>query len=549
MSSVDTPGRAQGVLRRIIVLVVLYALVVIAAIGLSGLVERVLAGGTEVIAEDSGTVLARSLAFALIAGPLAAVLWWWESRHLADPADPSERDSVMWGLYLVAMTLTALITATVGLGGAAAAGIDGRWDPAALATGIVWAAVWVLHLLLRRSDAFGPARLGSVIVGLSGLWGLAAGAAGAVTALARLIAEALDAAGSLLAASQHAAVPVLQGVVWAVLGAAVWWWHWRREGGRRAEGGFAAVLLVAIASLAAAAALFALGTVLHVVLQLVFRTAPAAEVLSPLDTALATALVAGMVWAYHAGLVQRATPLVRRAARLALSGIALVGAASGFGVIVNALLATSSATLVDGSPLTLLLGGLSALIIGAPVWWLAWRPAHAAATGTGEPDEERARRVYLVVVFGISAVAAIVALLTIGYRLFEIWLDPEVTRGLIDYLRAPLGVLVATALVFGYHFAVWRRIRPAATATDRLQIGRIVLIAGGGAADELARAVRAQTGVPVEVWPAADAAPHPQEEDAAALAHAIVDALGEVQAPRAVVLIEREGPRVIPIAR
>src|SRR5690606_37243502 len=149
-------------------------------------------------------------------------------------------------------TLTALITATVALGGAATAGIDGRWDPGALASGIVWVAVWVLHVLLRRSTLFAPGRLATVIVGLSAVWGLAVAASGAVTALGVLIGDALAASGPLLAGSQHPSVPILQGVVWAVIGTLIWWWHWHAERGRRAEGGFAAVLLVAVTSIAAA---------------------------------------------------------------------------------------------------------------------------------------------------------------------------------------------------------------------------------------------------------------------------------------------------------
>ena len=539
-------GHAQGVLRRIIVLVVLYALVVVAAIGLSGLVERVI-GGPALIAEGSGGDLARSLAFALIAGPLAAALWWWESRRLADPADPSERDSVAWALYLLAMTLTALITATTALGGAANAGLDGRWDPGALAVGIVWAVVWILHALLRRSTLFGPARLRTVIVGLSAVWGLAVGAAGAASALARLIEQALDAAGSLLAASPHAAAPILQGMVWAVIGAAVWWWHWYGEGGRRAGGGFAAVLLVAVTSAAAAAALVALGIVLHVVLRLLLQDGAGAEVLAPLDTALATALIAGIVWAHHAALVQHGTPGVRRAARLVLSGIALIGAASGFGVVVNALLASVTTPLTETDSLTLLLGGLSALVVGAPVWWLAWRPAHAEALADDAPAaDDRARRIYLVVVFGASAIAAIIALLTIAYRLFAFWIDPVVSQGLVDYLRAPLGVLVATALVFGYHFAVWRRTRPA-PAADRPGVGRIVLVAGDGA-EQLAAALRAQAGIAVEVWPTLTES-QPPVADASVLARSVADSLRDVRAPRVLVIAERDGPRIIPVAR
>ena len=97
--------------------------------------------------------------------------------------------------------------------------------------------------------------------------------------------------------------------------------------------------------------------------------------------------------------------------RLVVSAIALIGAASGFGVIVNSLLATVSPTLVDDDPRTLLLGGISALVVGGPAWWLAWRPGR-----TGEADAaDPARRVYLVAVFGASAIVGLVTLLIIGF--------------------------------------------------------------------------------------------------------------------------------------
>ncbi len=129
-----TFGRAQSVVRRIIVFVILFALVVIAANGLSGLIERVIGAGTVIAGNDTG--LAISLAFALIGGPLVAVLWWWERRRLI--ADPSERASLVWALYVTAMSFTALIVATTALGSAATAGVDGEWSPGELSTGIVW---------------------------------------------------------------------------------------------------------------------------------------------------------------------------------------------------------------------------------------------------------------------------------------------------------------------------------------------------------------------------------------------------------------------------
>ncbi len=69
------------------------------------------------------------------------------------------------------------------------------------------------------------------------------------------------------------------------MGALIWWWHWFRERAKDAPGAFAGVLLVIVVGAAAATTLFAIGSVLFVVLRLLFDTDPAAEVLSSLDVA------------------------------------------------------------------------------------------------------------------------------------------------------------------------------------------------------------------------------------------------------------------------
>ena len=51
---------------------------------------------------------------------------------------------------------------------------------------------------------------------------------------------------------------------------------------------------------------------------------------------------------------------------------------------------------------------------------------------------------------------ALVTLLVIGFRLFEFMLGDAGGAGLLERVRAPLGLLVATGLVAGYHFALWR---------------------------------------------------------------------------------------------
>lgn len=531
------PGRAQGVVRRIIVFVILFTLVVVAAIGVTGLLERIIGAGSVIVAGESG--LALSLAFALIAGPLAGLVWWWERRKLAEPG---ERASLVWALYLTAMSLTALITATVALGSAAAAGIDGVWRAGDAAAAVVWSAVWAWHRHMRRSTATGPTRLVHVPDALAAVYGLVVAVVGAIGAVATLISEALAGFVPVLATSSWWLVSVLQSLVWAAIGALVWWWHWERERAKAPSGTFATVVLVIVVGASAATTLVAAGAVLFVALRLVLDTDPVAEVVSALETAIPAALIGGIVWAYHARVLSVRSAEARRAGRLVLSAIALIGWASGFGVVVNALLATFGGTLVDDDPRTLLLGGISALVVGVPVWWLAWRPERPA---TAEEAAEPARRVYLVAVFGASAIVAIVTLLTIGYRVFAYALDPGALGGLVELIRAPLGLLSATAVVFAYHFAIWRRdVAASRSVVRRPRVGRVILVAGGDH-DAVVERLRAETGAPVTVWRAADASARIAEGDLPA----VIAALEGLAAPRVLVVADSAGgARVVPLA-
>jgi hypothetical protein len=301
---------------------------------------------------------------------------------------------------------------------------------------------------------------------------------------------------------------------------------------------------VIVVGATAATTLFGVGTVLFVLLRLVLDTAPAAEAIAPLDRAIAAALVGGIVWVIHARVVAARTDATRRGARLVVSAVALIGAASGFGVVVNALLAALTPTLAGDNVRTLLLGGLSALVIGLPVWWVAWRPGRAVPV---EDAASTARRVYLVAVFGASAITAIVTLLIIGFRIFEFVLDPGGAGGLIERIRGPFGLLAATAIVFAYHFAVWRRdralVQEAAPERPRA-VGRIVLVAATAPAD-IAERVKAATAASVVLWQAIDGA---GPVDDAWIAR-LPEALEGVSAPRAVVIAEPDGGvRVIPLA-
>jgi len=523
VTAAPATGSAQRTVRRLIVYTILFALVTIAAIGLGGLLERLLDLGTP-LAGGGTAELALSLAFALIGGPLAVVVWWVLWRRLADEA---ERSSLAWGLYLAAMYIVSLIVSTTALLGTASSLVGGVWLPGDFSAGAVWALVWVWHRWMWRHPVKHPTRLATVPPIAGAVFGLIIGAGGAVTALGALFDAAIRGTSEpAIAGSPWWQVP-LEGLLWAVAGGAIWWWHWFRDGASRLRTGLAAVALVVVGVLGFGVVMLGgLGTALFVGLRLAFDPSePAGEILRPLGTAIAAVSVGALVWLYHRRIAVERSDGTRRASTLVMSGVGLVAAATGIGVIVNATLATLVSPLAASDTRTLLLGGISALVVGGPVWWLSWKPTrHVESTEIADTG----RRVYLIVVFGVSAVVAIITLLVIGFRLFEFGLEPTTTASLIDRLRAPLGLLVATALVFGYHFAVWRHDRSVITAeglAPARRIGRVILVTAGDAA-ALERAIEDATGASVSVWQrladAAGAGP-----DAAALAGALEGVTGK----------------------
>lgn len=530
-----------AVVRRLIVFALLFALVTIAAVGLAGLIERVIGLGSVLVVDTAG--LARALAFVLVGAPLAMLVWRWQRRRLAEPL---ERASLVWSVYLAAMTLTSLISTVILTASALSAAVEGEWRPDEVAAALVWAGVWMWHRRMRRSPDTVPTRLPALSTELSALFGLIVAAFGAGSALAALISRALASVAPVLFDSRPWYLGVLQPLVWAAIGMLVWWWHWAHERASRARDAFALVLLVTVVSGSASVSLFGIGTVLHTVLRLLFDVDPVAEILSPLGAAVGAGLVGAIVCVGHLRMLTARGARVRDAARLAISGAALIGAASGLGVVVNALLAGLDTTLLSDDPRTLLLGGLSALIVGAATWWPTWRPAHVV---TVEESGDIGRRVYLVVVFGASAVVALVTLLLIGFRLFEALLgsggDAGVEGGLIERIRAPLGLLSATVLVFVYHFIVWRRDRALAPPVSRTpRVERVVLVAGRGS-EPLAQHIREKTGARVTLWEAADDRTPGGEADG----EAIVQQLQSLTAPRALVVAGAGlAPRVIPLS-
>ena len=539
-ATVSPAGSAQLTLRRLILYVLLFALVVIAATGLSGLLERLFSTDA-VLASADVAGLSRSLAFTLIGGPLAALLWWVVWRRMDDGV---ERASAAWGLYLTAMYAVSLIVSVTALLGLAAS-LIGRQEPqwhTALSAGLVWAAVWIWHRSMWQHPLKHPVHLADVPAVVGWVFGLVVAAVAAINALGGLFDVAIRGFVSLTPSAETWWQPVLRALVWAVGGGIVWWWHWFRGGGRKQQTALVDVTLVGVGIFGAGiTALVGAGIVIFVLLRMaVDRSDPMGELLAPLGPAAAALGVGALVWRYYRVLGTLRSAATGRVSLLVTSGVALAAAASGIGVVINGVLAMAVSPLAGSGPRTLLLGGISSLLVGGQVWWRAWKPDRQPHTAEAIPA---GRRVYLVVFFGISAVVALVALLVIGYRLFEFLLGEVAQGSLVDRVRAPLGLLVAAGFVSAYHFALWRRERALLVAAEpgAGTIGQVTLVTSSYP-EALAKAITDATGAKVTVWKRTDAglAPPPAEGAASGepeLVGRVVTALAGVTAARLLLVI------------
>lgn len=516
------PGGVNTV-RRVITFLLLGVMVLIAGIGLAGLLERVVTSPS-VIGEVGSGGLAQSLAFTLIAGPFALGLWWFAWRNLTDAS--ADRHSVAWPVYLVIAHSVSLIVFTVAALTLLADLVLGIWRPSQFAVAIAWGLIWLWHHWMWFHPAKGPTRLVGAAAVVASAWGLAVLAGGLASTLSVVFDAALGAFGP-----QTLGLPwwthALHSLVAVVGGGLVWWWHWTVRDVRSLQRGFAAVVLVMIAGVASVAMTLVGATLtLWNLLRLVFDPSSTAGIqLVDLGLSLASLLAGAVVWAYHRPFVRRST--LGEATRLATSGVALAVAATGVGVLVNTILASLSAPLAGSGLMSLLLSGVSALVVGAPVWWLVWRPQRVPGAGRGS------RRVFLVAVFGVSALVALITLLVVGYRIFEFLLDPATGEGLVERIRVPLGLLVATVLVAWYHFAVWRGDRAVVGAAEVLpRLRHVTLIAPAvPGADARVNAVRQATGAQVVLWPMVAEA-----QDVCPDTDAIVAALEGVASERVVVV-------------
>jgi hypothetical protein len=541
------PGADAHSVRRFFQYVLLYALMIVAAVGLSELLGLLFS--QPALAGDNRTTLARALTFTVFGLPMFALLAVWSRRRLQQ--DPDEARSLGWAFYLTVAPLTALVVAMVALHAVVATVLaEQRLDGIALSQLVVWALVWLAHWLVAGRMLAVERRQAQLVLG--SLIGLATTVAGLVLLLgASVDALLVDQASILLVGTRN---PLATAAATVVVGVPVWVVYWWRglAASQRGALWFGYVLLAGVGGSLVLAVVGASVALYQVLVWFAGEPASTQATVHFEGTATAAAcvVVGGATWWYHQQVLAAATPErteVTRIYEYLMSGIALLAAAVGITLVVVALvesLVPVAAVEVGTSVANSLLAGVTLLLVGGPLWWVFWSRVGRQAR-TGDPAElaSPTRRIYLFVLFGLGGVAAVVAVLVAAFLGIQGTLQDGFSAQVVRAMRVPVAILLATGAISGYHWTVYRDDRARLPAPEARRGPRYVVLIGAPD-DDLRRAVERVTGARVELWVRADGlAPRWVVDDVVAAVRACAtDAVTVVAGPAGLQTVAMQRP-------
>jgi len=534
------PGAGAHSVRRFFQYALMYAMTVLAAIGISNLLTRALTSSNGPTDESSqeweARLLAEDVSFALVGSLVLAVLAWWTWRTLR--RDPRESSSLGLVLAVTATALTALVTTTVHLQALIATLVRPDGDPGtqaapALVWGLVWVATWFI-----AARALPPARqlphraLGSTVGLVTMTWGFTTLLS---TSLQILITGNTLVGGRTTLASAGAVL---------LVGALVWirYWILAAQSDPHSTWWLLHVLVVGVAGGLLLALTGASLTLWDVLVWLVGDpgTRGAASHFSGTPGHVAAALAGLLVWWYHraaiAGSGEGVRSEVRRVYEYLVAGVALAASAAGTGTLVVTLIASlTPGDDVGMSVRNTLLSALILVVVGVPVWVVFWRRIQRAMAA--DPIDEGTsptRRIALVLVLGLSTVTAVIALVVVVMTLAQDLLAGDFSAVTLRSARYGLGVLVAATVVAGYHAAVWREDR-AAVMRARADVGAQTVTHGMPASSGVDEEVTMSQGQALtdEVVP-----PQPSRPISIILVGNVPECLGQELARRTGALVE-----------
>ena len=485
----------------------LYAVVVVVAIGLAGLIEQILPAGGAVIRDDR-VGLARSLAFVIVGLPVGVGLFLWVRRQMRE--DPAEGRSFAWSVYLSVASVTALLVAVWGLIETFAWAVGTiEFKPSALSALLVWGPVWAVHWVVGtvHGDAL-RLRFERVVGSAIGLSLLVTGVGILISVVLREGYDTL--AGTSLISAEASEVARAAALVFA--GGLIWWWYWLRTAlpaehslSRHAYLVLAGVLAGLVAFTAAGA-----GAAYEILVWFIGDpgTQSAASHFSGLPALIATAAVGVGSWMYHRAVLRSEHAATRgeidRVHDYLVAGVGLIAAATGVTLVVVALfegLSASEIVRAGSSARNTLLAAITSIAVGGPIWLLFWRRIQAVLETDERAPEllSTSRRVYLFSLFGVGGVVALVSLLVMAFVVIEDIIEGRLGSATTDDIRIAAALIVTTGALAAYHWQIQRQDRALGPVEPvRPRVRDVVVLGAEGAA--LASVIRRELGATVQVW-------------------------------------------------
>ena len=404
----DGQGAISGnSVRRFFQYLLLFGLLVVSAIGLSGLLGRLLRGAS-LVASDQ-TALARNSSFAVVGVPLFLLLANWTRRKVV--ADPLEAASLGLGFYLTIASITSLTVSMFALYDILIWTVGSEnYNGETLARFILWGGIWGVHWWIDLHLTPAPTSryhhllgsligLGTVVIGLSGL-------------LSEVIARLFHFGGGALYIRGGGSI--LLSAATFLVGLPVWLFYWVRTYAKsnRDSLWLGYVLLGGTGGGLVLAVSFASALLYQILIWLVGvpRTTETDFHFQHVSTYSGAALVGFICWLYHYAILEEfrrsSRTEVQRIYEYLMAGIGLVAAAGGIGMLLLGLVdaVTNSSVIVGGSGATnALLAAGTLLIVGGPVWWIFWRRIQSATQMSPSTEySSTTRRIYLFILFGVG---------------------------------------------------------------------------------------------------------------------------------------------------
>jgi hypothetical protein len=519
-SAGSTPGIGA---RHVFYYLFSFAALMVSASGASvllGYIVDSLHGGPFV--SPSENQLALGLALALVGTP--AWLFTWRRILKTTAADPLQRRSQGRGLYIYVVEavslgflvagLTSLIN--VFLGGDSLKGTHIAWP---VAWGLIWSYHWWVESNLSASErAATPFR--AIYIYIASAIFLVMLLSGLGIVMQRLLDRAYTSlfVDDLLVTSALWGSAMKTSLAVAIVGGLYWWWYWFRASQSDASTSARQVYIHIFGILSGVVTFVVSASIMIVtVLQWLMSTpsiSPAGEHFRVLTGVIPSITASGLLWSYHASLLQReaasaiAPESARRAYNHLLASLSLATLATGLVFLIALFISVSVQDarqyLVNSTGWQ---GQLSIVLtllgVGGGIWAYYWSKIQSHVKKAPEELETSSRRIHIYSAFGVSALAALGALSALLFLLLQALFDSTLSAETLRDSQWAVAVLVTTGIISGYFALVIRddrRILSAQESTTKCAVKKQVTVLLPESAMALADALAERLGYGVGVW-------------------------------------------------